>query len=286
MKPVWRRAIAFVLVLAFTCPAARAADLHALLPQSIVRTGVLRVGSDISYAPLEFYSGAAKHVEGFDYDLAEELGRHLGIRVSFANHDFNDLLKALDAGTFDAVLSAMSDTRDREQHVDFIDYFIAGSGILVPRGNPREVFNLGGLCGLGVDLQKGTSQEAAVKTQSRACTSLHLGAIDVQSFPTDADALGALESGRTYAHISDYPVVAYLAKTLDGGGKYEVAGKQFRVVPYGIAVAKTNQGLRDALREALMATIQDGSYDRLLKKWGLQQGAMRSAPINAGTLFQ
>ncbi|MGZ3499274.1 MAG: ABC transporter substrate-binding protein [Vulcanimicrobiaceae bacterium] len=286
MKRTRQRSISVVLFLAMLPLTARAVDLHARLPQSIVRAGVLRIGSDISYAPLEFYAGSSKRVQGFDYDLAQELGKHLGVRVTFANHDFNDLLKALDAGTVDAVLSAMSDTREREKKVDFIDYFIAGSGILVPRGNPHAVFNLGGLCGLSVDMEKGTSQEAAVKAESNACAAVRLGPIAVQSFPTDADALKALTAGKTYAHISDYPVVAFLARTLGGGAKYEVAGKQFGVVPYGIAVAKANHDIRDALQAALTATIEDGGYDRLLKKWGLQQGAMRSAPVNAGTLFQ
>ncbi len=35
----------------------------------------LRVGSDISYAPLEFYAGHSKQVQGFDYDLAQALVR-------------------------------------------------------------------------------------------------------------------------------------------------------------------------------------------------------------------
>ena len=33
------------------------------------------------------------------------------------------------------------------------------------------------------------------------------------------------------------------------------------------------------------AVIADGTYDALLKKWGLEQGALRSVPVNAGTLF-
>lgn len=88
------------------------------------------------------------------------------------------------------------------------------------------------------------------------------------------------------AHISDYPVVSHLARTLAGGKKYAIAGRQFGVVPYGIAVAKSNAALRDRLQRALKAIIADGTYDALLEKWGLEQGAMRSAPINAGPKFQ
>ena len=246
----------------------------------------LRVGSDISYAPLEFYAADSKRVEGFDYDLAQALAAKLGARASFENHDFNDLLSALGAGKFDLVISAMNDTRQRSRQADFIDYFLAGSGILVRAGNPHHVFNLASLCGMTVDVQRGTSQDAAVGAQSKRCSSIGLHPITVLSYGTDGEALKQFLAGKSMAHISDYPVVAHLARTLGGGKAYTVAGEQFGVVPYGIAVSKKNAALRDRLQNALKAIIADGTYDALLQKWGLEQGAMRSAPINAGTKFQ
>ncbi|MEO6913569.1 MAG: ABC transporter substrate-binding protein [Candidatus Baltobacteraceae bacterium] len=246
---------------------------------------VLRVGSDISYAPLEFYAPHSKQIQGFDYDLARAIGKKLGRPVQFVNHDFNSMMKSLNDGAFDVVVSAMSDTREREKLVDFVDYFFAGSGILVPKGNPAHIFNLAGLCGMTVDLQKGTAQEVLLKAQSAECRAAGLGPIAILAFATDAQALNALLDGKSVAHISDYPVVAYLARTLGGGTRFEVGGRQFGVVPYGIALPKHDTALRTAIQSALSSVVADGSYDRILKKWSLGQGALRSAPINAGTLF-
>src|SRR5579884_3313755 len=137
--------------------------LIALTPICAAATGqTLRVGSDISYAPLEFYAAHSKQVEGFDYDLAQALAAKIGDPVSFANDDFNNLIPSLNHGKYDFVISAMSDTRARSKRVDFIDYFLAGSGVLVHAGNPHHIFNLASLCGMTVDLQRGTSQFAAV----------------------------------------------------------------------------------------------------------------------------
>lgn len=246
----------------------------------------LRVGSDISYAPLEFYAGNPKRVQGFDYDLAQALAAKMGERLTFENQDFNDLLKMLNAGKYDVVISAMNDTRERSRQADFVDYFLAGSGILVKAGNPQHVFNLASLCGMTVDLERGTSQQSAVAAQSKKCTAIGLHPITVLAYATDGEALKQFLAGKSAAHISDYPVVAHLARTLGGGKKYVVAGRQFGVVPYGIAVSKKNPALRDRVQSALKAIIADGTYDALLKKWSLQQGAMRSAPVNAGTKFQ
>lgn len=180
----------------------------------------------------------------------------------------------------------MSDTRQREKQVDFIDYFLAGSGILVAKGNPAHIYNLGDLCGRAVDLQKGSSQEGLLKAQSDKCVDVHLGAIKILSFATDEEAFKQIAGGKSIAHISDFPVVAYIARTYEGGKRFDVVGRQFGVVPYGIAISKKNRSLRDAIQIALLKMVADGSYDRILQKWGLEQGALRSAPISAGTLFQ
>ena len=262
-----------------------AALLFALIPAAAAAAS-LRIGSDISYAPLEFYAAHSKQVQGFDFDLAGALAAQLGQSADFRNHDFNDLLKSVNAGSFDLAISAISDTRKRSQQVDFIDYFLAGSGILVQAGNPHHIFNLGSLCGMSVDLQRGTSQQTAAAVQSKKCEAVGLKAIDVHAYGTDDEALKHFLAGETVAHISDYPVVAHLARTLSGGHKYAVSGSQFNVVPYGIAISKKNPQLRNRVQGALKALIASGSYDKLLQKWGLKQGAMRSAPVNAGTKFE
>jgi polar amino acid transport system substrate-binding protein len=246
----------------------------------------LRVGSDISYAPLEFYANHSKQVQGFDYDLAQALSAQIGDGLRFQNEDFNNLIKDLNGGKYDLVISAMSDTRERSKFVDFVDYFLAGSGMLVQAGNPHHIFNLASLCGMTVDLERGTSQAIAVQAQSQKCVALGLRAITMKAYATDDEALRHFLAGESMAHISDYPVVAHLARTLDGGKAYMVTGQQFGVIPYGIAVSKKNPQLRDRVQTALKAVIANGTYDRLLDKWGLQQGAMRSAPVNAGTKFE
>ncbi|MGC2131086.1 MAG: transporter substrate-binding domain-containing protein, partial [Candidatus Aquilonibacter sp.] len=118
----------------------------------------LKVGSDVSYAPLEFY-GPGHRMQGFDVDLAQALAKQLGEPVVMSNYTFDGLLHAVRMGTFDVGISAISDTRAREAQVDFVDYLLAGSGMLVPAGNPKHIFDVSGLCGLRVDVQRGTSQE-------------------------------------------------------------------------------------------------------------------------------
>ena len=131
---------------------------------------VLQVGSDIEYAPIEFYKENTQEPQGLDVDLARALGDKLGMTVTFVNDtDFAGIIGALRTGRFDIVMSAMNDTAERRgKGVDFIDYFRAGSAILVQKGNPRQVKGLDDLCGTTVAVQKGTTQDTDILTAQEA----------------------------------------------------------------------------------------------------------------------
>ena len=273
MPARFRSLIAVCLALAFGAGIARADQ------------PILRIASDISYPPLEFYPAGTKTPAGFASDLALALGAKLGRRVVFFNHDFGTIFDGLASRQYDAVISAVSDTRAREQKLDFVDYLLVGSGMLTKAGNPAHLSDLSSACGHTVDLQAGTSQDAAFKTQSAACTAVGLRPVTVLAESTDDAALKHFTTGESVAHISDYPTIAYLAQTLGGGHAAMVVGRQFDLAPYGIAVAKTNHSLRDALARALAALVTDGTYDRLVHKWHLEQASFRSASINAGSHY-
>jgi polar amino acid transport system substrate-binding protein len=243
------------------------------------------VGSDVSGAPFEYYGPPGHKMLGFDIDLLKAMSIRMG-PILVVNHSFDDLLAAVQRGKFDLAMSAISDTRDREKLVDFIDYFIAGGGIMVRPGNPHRIFAIDALCGYSVAIEKGTSYLADLQKQSDNCKAIGLGPMNLLTYDTDDAAFAAFMGGKGDAYIADYPVAVYRQKNAPGASSTVVAGGQFDVVPYGIAVKKGNPAVQSATRSALLAVIADGTYDLLLKKWNIEAGAMRSAPINAGTLFQ
>jgi polar amino acid transport system substrate-binding protein len=245
----------------------------------------LVVGSDISHPPLESFTTGQKMV-GLDIDLIQAAAAKMHIPIKIENHPFRELIPGVLSGRFSVAMAGIFDTRVREQSVDMVDYLYAGSGLLVPKGNPKHIFSLDSLCGMTVDLEVGTLQDAETRQQSADCKAKNLGEIHILEFSSDVDSLKAFEAGKSDTHIADFPVVAYLAKTLGGGTKYELGGPPFKVVLYGIVVSKKNLAMRVALQKALQSLVADGTYDKLLAKWGLTQSALRSIPVNAGTLLQ
>ncbi|GGX56156.1 ABC transporter substrate-binding protein [Streptomyces minutiscleroticus] len=271
--------------------AADSAPLADKLPQAIRDAGVIKVGSDIAYAPVEFKDKSGKTV-GIDPDLADAMGKQLGVRFEFENGTFDTLLTGLRSKRYDIAMSAMTDTKDRQEGVDsdtgkkvgegvdFVDYFTAGVSIYTRKGDDQSIKTWDDLCGKKVVVQRGTVSHDLAKEQAEKCPKGET--LSIEAFDNDQQAQTRLRAGGADAGSSDFPVAAYAVKTSGGGKDFELVGEQVEAAPYGIAVAKSNTQLRDALKAALDAVIEDGSYGKVIAKWGVEAGAVDEATINGG----
>src|SRR5664279_6082962 len=95
--------------------------------------------------------------------------RLLGIKVVFHNADFAQLPAIAEAGRADMIMSAMTDTAEREKRLDFVTYFLAGTSLVVQRGNPKGISDLASLCGLKVAVETGTVQADLMARQQSQC---------------------------------------------------------------------------------------------------------------------
>jgi polar amino acid transport system substrate-binding protein len=247
---------------------------------SVTADGPLTVGSDIAYAPVEFYKEGTREAQGLDIDLCEAIAEEMGRDgCEFQNVTFDGLIPALKAERFDIIMSAMSDTAERQEEIDFVDYFTVGTSILVAKGNPEGIESLDDLCGKTIGIQRGTTQEEVANEQKAKCQA-DGSDLTILAFDTDVDAQQALRAGRSVADMNDFPVAAYVAQQSEGD--FEVVGEQIEAGPYGIGLRKEDTELRDAIQEALKAVIEDGTYDEILEKWDVSKGALKTAAVNGG----
>ncbi len=248
------------------------------LPESVRERGTIRFATDPSYAPMESYAADGRTVIGFDADLAAALGSVLGIKIEMVPADFSSALDATAAGEYDGVLSAITDTVEREKKADFVNYFSAGTSIVVRRGNPNGVSDLKDLCGQVVAVEQSTVQQDLLERSQQGCGA---SPIVIRTFKTNADAQLQLRTGRAVAILNDYPPAAELANDPATRTHYQLASTvQYEPGLYGLAVAKDNPGLRDGLHAALDELMRSGVYTELLQRWGLTTGALQSSSIN------
>ncbi|MFF4758305.1 ABC transporter substrate-binding protein [Streptomyces sp. NPDC001292] len=246
-----------------------------LLPAQYKQSGVLRVATAVGYPPMEMYKPGTTELTGVDPDLARAIAKKLGLKLQLTNAAFDGLIPGLQSGRFDLAMSSMTDSAQRRQAVDFVDYFRTGGVVMTKKGNPQGIKTLADLCGKAVVLAKGSSNLDIGEQQNAQCT-------DKMRISQSEDAptgLLQLDSGRAVATIVDYPVAQMFARK---GNAYQVLPTQYGAAPWGIAVAKNRSGLRDAVQKALQDLIDNGEYHQILETWGVAGSAVPRATLNGG----
>jgi polar amino acid transport system substrate-binding protein len=230
--------------------------------------GVLNIGSDIAYAPIESYKPGTETPEGLDVDLANAMADAMGVEAEFINTGFDGIIQALNTDDFDVIYSAMTINPEREQEIDFVPYVQVGTGIVVPAGNPDGISAVENLCGLTVAVQLGTIQETLLQEQNQDCTEK----MEIVTFDTNPLAVEDVRSGGADANLADFPVAYVDAQ--ESNGELEALDVQIDPAPYGIGLRKSSTELKAVLEQALDAIIDSGEYDEIIEKWNPVAGAI------------
>ncbi|WP_181442121.1 ABC transporter substrate-binding protein [Streptomyces tateyamensis] len=265
-------------------------SLHDQLPAAIRKAGVISVGASFTAAPVVFKNSQGQP-DGLDPDLAAALSKELGVTLEF--HDvgaFANVLPGLLSKQYDVAMSGITDTHERENGLDadekpvnagndFVDYFMAGVGIVVHRGNPEGINTLDKLCGKTVAVKKGTIHDTLANNQQNACTRTG-SPLKILEVDADTTLQDDVRTGKAAAYLTDYPKALFHSETVDNGQTFQVVGQQLQPRPYGIALRKEDTVLRDVLTKAVERLILNGTYDGVLSNRKLQDGAIPAAVVN------
>src|SRR5256885_16950289 len=242
-----------------------------LVPNDLRQAGVLVVGSDETYAPMEFVKDGK--VVGFDVDLAGAVAGKLGLRLDFQNQSFGDLIGLVNAGKITMVMSSMTDKASRQSKVPFVDYLNVGSSIVVHKDAP-DVIGYRALCGLRVGGQPDTFYVDVLNETAAACPAGRKLTPVVTK-----DPVGAMRAKQIDAYVNDYPLAAY---DVNSDSSLRISGEQIEAAPYGMAVAKQRHDIAKAIQAALYELIDDGTYDKVVAKWKLPDGPLKTGALNGG----
>ncbi|WP_233265475.1 ABC transporter substrate-binding protein [Leifsonia sp. AG29] len=252
-------------------------SLAAQLPENIKSSGTITVGMDDTYPPNEYKDDNGNPV-GWEVDLANAIGAKLGVKTKFAIAKFDNIIPSISGGKDDYGMSSFTDTTDREKQVDFVNYYSAGILWASAKGKTVDPDNA---CGLKVAVQSTTYEDTdEVPAKSKKCTDAGKPAIQALRYDNQDDATNAVILGKADALSADSPVTLYAISK--SSGKIQAAGKTFDQAPYGLPVAKGSK-LTPVLQKAVQALIDDGTYKKILDKWGVADGAATTAEVNAAS---
>ncbi len=255
-----------------------AKDAAALVPEHVREKGVLNVGSEIDYPPYEFYAEDGKTEIGLDIDMLNAISEKLNLKFRLLNSVFSTYIPGLQSGRFD-LTTAIADTPERQQVIGFVNYVLAGASITLPKDNKHNIHELSDLCGHRVGYLKGSIEQDHAETQSKKCVSEGKKELIITVFPDTNVLLLALKTGRIDAVLQDF-----------GPGVYanQQQGSIFHVLPpyttynFGFGFPKGQPELMQAFAAALEELRKDGTYQKILHKWEMEDGAIDRFSITGG----
>jgi His/Glu/Gln/Arg/opine family amino acid ABC transporter permease subunit len=230
-------------------------------------SGRLRVGIDATYPPFGIAEGG--EFSGFDVDIARAVARELRVQAELVNASFDGAFPALQNGSFDVVISAVTITPERRATMLFSDPYISAGQQLAVRSD-SAIAGLDDLSGRSVGVQINTTAQFSMEKRP---------GVTIAKYNTIDLALLDLQNGRIEAVASDGPVLRYMVGRSFPGLK--ITGAEYTDEQFGIVLARTSDDLRRAVNAALWRLQDSGEYAKIYGKWfgeRADDGAAAAAP--------
>jgi polar amino acid transport system substrate-binding protein len=258
--------------------------LFAMLPANIQQSKTIVASNPLTNPPVAFLGTDGKTLNGVTPDLSKALEPILGVTFKWINTPFAGLIPGLQANKFDVIWGSVTDTKDREKVLDFVDYQSEGARLMVAKANPKKVTDIASLCGLNASALSGSVQIDLLNTQSSKCTADGKGAIKVTVYPALPEAELALRSGKVDAFFAGLGSANYHARAEGNGQLYLAVGPTYSPQVVGMGMRKNDGQLAQAIQAGIKELIANGTYATVLAKYGYQDLGLTAdkVTINGG----
>nr|WP_231689658.1 ABC transporter substrate-binding protein [Bacillus sp. FJAT-27245] len=219
----------------------------------LIKEGTLSFAMSGQYPPLNFKKDGK--LTGFDVEIGTEIAKRIGVKANPVTNQWETIIQGLKAKKYDAIIGSMTATPERDKQVDFTEpYYLSGAQIFVADGN-NKILSKEDLKGKSIGvIQASTWKDMALELSDK-----------VKGYPSDVNALQDLELGRLDAVITD-KIVGVSAKN-DKGLKIKAIGDLLNEDRVSVAVSEGNKELAEKINKALADMQEDGTYEKISKKW-------------------
>ncbi|MGY2338793.1 transporter substrate-binding domain-containing protein [Pseudomonas sp. SDO5532_S415] len=238
----------------------------------IHETKVIKVATAANWPPQSFL-GPDNKLQGFDIDVATEIGRRLGSKVDFVTPEYGIITAGRWSNRWDLSVGSMTPTTERARVLDFpaIYYYTPYVFAVHKDAAGTKAADLNEKI---IGVEAGTTSEDYINRR------LKIDAADVPAFTYDVtpgevktygDSMGPLDDlrmgngVRLNATLSALPTVVAAVK--NGYPIVRVEGKPAYYEPLAIAVDKGDEAFNSALTKTVAEMKADGTLKQLSEKW-------------------
>jgi polar amino acid transport system substrate-binding protein len=246
---------------------------------ALLTDGTLALAADFAAAPNQFIKTDGEK-DGLNVDMCGEVAKRLNVKLEWTNLSFPGLVPGLQAQRFDGLCTAIFINPDRLKIMNMVPYVQWGEGLMVPKNS-----SLGSSCsfkaadkasyagcfddlaGKAVSVAAAGTTNKNLQAESDRMKAAGKAPIEIRAFDTNADAIQAVVSGQTVAaYLNDPQAAFFINRTNDN---FKLAFTGYASNQLALTTMKPNTALADAFVAALEQMKADGTYDAILKKWGV-----------------
>ncbi|WP_442773738.1 transporter substrate-binding domain-containing protein [Lactococcus hircilactis] len=224
--------------------------------------GVLTIAMSPDDPPFEYQTikNGKNTIVGSDVDLAQAIGKKLGVKVKFQTMDFNNVLTNLGMGKVDMAISDISYTPARAKTYDLSKvYYHTANVLLIKKSNVNKYKTLSDLDGKKLAVQKGTIQEQLTQQKLLKTTAISLSQMgdEVNELKSGQVAGSVMEemSAESFVSVNSDLMIAKI--TLP-----ELSNSSGMVV----ALPKHSSALKSKVDAVIDQLQKDGAIDQSVKK--------------------
>ncbi|KOX38266.1 MULTISPECIES: ABC transporter substrate-binding protein [unclassified Streptomyces] len=247
-----------------------------LLPADVRQRGGFTVASSVATPPSSAYLPDGRTVVGVDADFSAAVAKALGLELKREAVGFEAILPALGSGKYDVGTGNFGVTEERRRTIDFVTYVNDGQGFAARADSPlKEITDLTQLCGLKVAVDAGTTFERTLEKNKGRCAEAGEKPYAINVYSEVGAVWMALQQGRSDVVMSTINGLRY-AVTQQKGMKFL---NEYRRLDVGFAFKKGTP-LAPAFQAAVNGLKADGTYDRILRKWGVTGSGIERSQIS------
>jgi polar amino acid transport system substrate-binding protein len=250
--------------------------LMKLLPADMAKSKTFTVAVALGSPPDDFRNEKGE-IAGWEIDILRAATQALGLELDLRPTTFDTLIPGLQAKRFDAAVGQMGVTVVREKVVDMIGTLTGNELFAALAENPIKVNSLDDLCGVTVATTRGSREMVFAEEHQPKCAEAGKKPINALAFSDGNGAAEALMSRRADLFWLGSTAISY--SVAQSKGRTKVVGSYTDTSYIGIAMPKGSD-MAVPLQAAVQHLISDGTYQKIVTKWGLQDGAVKEAPLN------
>ena len=221
----------------------------------------LKMGTNATFPPYEFYDDATGEVVGIDAEVAAAICAKLGCELEIVDMDFDAIIPAVTTGKIDFGMAGMTVTEERMQSVDFTTSYATGIQVVIVKED-SEITSVDDLFAEGanhkIGVQQGTTGDIYCSGDIEEA-----GLGTIERYKNGTDAVLALTSGKVDCVVIDnQPALKYV----EANEGLKILDTEYAVEDYAIALAKDSE-LTEKINAALEELIADGTVQAIIDKY-------------------